>query len=72
MISKEQRDEFSDYLTGRTKYMVGSILTLLEAAGMVGAQGKAVKELAKQEMWFHHEEVSNFFWKKIACPETEN
>lgn len=68
MVSNEQRDEFCDYLTSRTKNMVGNILTLLEAAGMVGAQGKAVKELVKKEMWGHHEEVTDFFWKNLARP----
>lgn len=68
MVSNEQRDEFCDYLTSRTKCMVGNVLTLLEASGLVGAQGKAVKELAKKEMWAHHEEVANFFWKKLARP----
>lgn len=81
MISKEQSEGFDICLTNGTKRMIGNMLTLVEATGMVGPQVWAVKDLVKREMWRFHKEVSQFFRDHIArefepssaeYPDTEN
>lgn len=63
----KEQNEFNEYLTHRTKRMVGDVLTILEVLGMSEPQAKAVKDIVKREMWDHHEDVWHFFWNTVVC-----